>query len=170
MSRATVRAGLRTWLSGQVAGINTVYPALPRVIPAAAFVAGQTGTGDGCVAVLTIVSEQERRGGLGGATSGGKWIDYVVVIQLFYRRTLPQTGQVGETNPDADMAIVAMGSFDALVETLKARIRADRTAGGAVWQWGEKALSGEYGDPYERGDAIEIWGALRVAVTEWIQS
>ena len=170
MSRATVRAGLAAWLTSSITAIRTVYPALPRVMPADAFTAGLVGSPEGCVACITLAAEQEGRTAMGGATAGQKRVDYDVVIQLFYRRFVQQTVQVGELTVAADMAVVAMNSFDAIVEQVKARIRADRTASGSVWQWGEAELTGEYSDPYERGDAIECWGAIHTQATEFIVS
>lgn len=162
MSRAIVRAGVRAWLTGQVAGINTVYRAIPKVIPANAFVAGQTGATAGCVAMVHIASDRESRIAMGGEHGGWKRVDYEVDIQLFFRHTAPSVA-LGD-----DAGLVASDELDAIVETLKARIRADRTAGGTVWQWGEAELVGRYGELVERGDAVELWAEISTEVTEMI--
>lgn len=162
MSRATVRAGLAAWLSGQVTGINTVYRSFPRLIPAGAFVAGQVGATCGCVAVVHIVSDAELRIALGGEHAGWKRVDYQIELQLFFRHTSPASFA------ENDAGLIAVDEFDAIVERLKARIRADRTAGGTVWQWGEADLHGEYSELIERGDALEMWASIATEVTEMI--
>ena len=162
MSRATVRTGIMSWLTGQVPGINTVYRTFPRSVPATAFVAGQTGARYGAVASVHILSDAEQRIALGGATNGWKRLDYQIEIQLWFRWTGPVT-DVGD-----DAGIEASDVFDTMVDTLKARIRADRTAGGTVWQWGEKRLTGRYGELVERGDALELWAGIVVEVTEML--
>lgn len=161
MSRAIVRAGVRAWLTGQVAGINTVYRAIPRVIPGTAFVQGQIGATSGCVAMVHIAGDKESRIAMGGEHGGWKRVDYALDIQLFFRHTTP----AGLAD---DAGLVAADEFDTIVETLKARIRADRTAGGTVWQWGEAELVGRYGELVERGDAVELWAEISTEVTEMI--
>lgn len=164
MSRATIRAALAAWLAPpNVAGINTVYRAMPRIIPGQAFFpAIAAGTGMGCVAMINIVAEAEARKAIGGANSGWKRVDYVVEIQLFFRSNKPAA-------LNSDGALEAMDAFDAIVNALKVRIRADRTANSsAVWQWGEAELSGRYGEMKETPQGLEQWAAIRTAVTEWI--
>ncbi len=162
MSRASVRAGVTAWLTGQVPGINTVYRSFPRNIPASAFVAGQTGARYGAVACVHILSDAEARIAMGGATAGWKRLDYQIEIQLMFRWTGPSTALA------ADGGLEASDTFDATVDTLKARIRADRTAGGTVWQWGERRLTGRYGELVERGDALELWAGIATEVTEML--
>lgn len=164
MSRATLRAGIQAWLSSQVVGINTVYSAQPQLIPASAFYApGTFGASSGCVAVIDILSETENRIALGGATSGWKRVDYQVGVQLFFRSTAP-----APLNQDAGQ--VAMAAFDTIIENLKLRIRADRTAGGTVWQWGEGSLIGTYGEMVAEGDARVAWAMIQTEVTEMTQT
>lgn len=160
MSRATVRAGVASWLTGRVPGINTVYRSFPRVIPAPSFVAGQTGARYGAVASVHILSDAEARIALGGANAGWKRLDYQIEIQLFFRWTGPAV--------TGDGGLEASDAFDTIVDALKARIRADRTAGGTVWQWGEKRLTGRYGELVERGDALELWAGIVTEVTEML--
>lgn len=164
MSRATVRAGIATWLTGQVPGINTVYRGQRRIIPATAFTKGQVGAPFGAVAMVHILNEAENRIAVGGAQAGWKRLDYQVEIQLFFRWTSPARS----ANTDSDSGLEATDAFDAIVDALKARIRADRTAGGTVWQWGEKRLTGRYGELVERGDALELWAGIATEVTEML--
>lgn len=165
MSRAIVRAGLQAWLEGAVAGINTVYPAQPKIIPGDAFTFGQVGATSGCVAWFSIVSERETRIALGGEHSGWKQVDYDVQIRLLYRHT-------GTLGTQVDGGIESADEFDAIVESLKTRIRADRTAAGTVWQWGEGQddLSGSYGDAVLDDAVVEQWGYITVRVVEMIQT
>jgi hypothetical protein len=170
VSRTTLRDGVVSWLTGQVQGINTVYPSLPALIPGSAFFAeGVYGAQTGCVALVDLISDKEKRIATGGAHSGWKRVDYVIAIQLFFRSTAP--APLGQ-----DRGILAMEAFDLIVENLKQRIRADRTANGSVWQWGEGTgegtpdLEGSYGEIVERGDAIELWAAIQTQVTEMTQT
>ena len=165
MSRATVRAAIAAWLAPPaVAGINTVYSDLPALIPGEAFFAGSVGATSGCVAALHIAGENESRKALGGATSGKKRVDYRLEVRLFYRSiVVPAAG--------GDAGLIAGAEFDAIVEALKARIRADRTAGSAaVWQWGETDLSVDSGELTQSAAGLELWAAVYTEVTEWITS
>lgn len=170
MSRKTVRAGIATWLRSSVPGLNTVYAGLPRVIPATAFFpAASTGQISGAVCCVHLPTDGESRVAVGGATGGWKRIDYTVELQLFFRRTAPAALNAGN-GATGDAGIVATAEFDDLVDAIKDRIRADRTAAGAVWQWGEARFSGRYGDLVERGDALDLWATLTTQATEFIPS
>jgi hypothetical protein len=58
MSRATIRAAMAAWLQPPaVAGINTVYRSLPKIIPGQAFFAGVTGVNSGCVAMIHVARD-----------------------------------------------------------------------------------------------------------------
>src|SRR4051812_17020786 len=114
MSRTTVRAGIGAWLTANVAGVNTFYVAMPRVIPGDAFFNPATyGGAAGCVAIIDIMSDHEKRIALGGEHSGWKRVDYVVGLQLFFRQVAPAATTGG------DSAIVAMQAFDTIIENLK---------------------------------------------------
>lgn len=170
MSRTSVRAGIADWLRTNVAGLNTVYAGLPRVIPASAFFPpAASGQLAGAVCCVHLPTDGETRAALGGATGGWKQIDYTVELQLFFRRLAPADLNAGN-GATGDAGIVATEQFDALVDALKARIRADRTAAGAVWQWGEARFSGRYGELVERGDALDLWATVTTQATEFIPS
>lgn len=163
MSRRTIRAALATYLTGSVTGINTVYRGLPALIPGDAFFpAPGAGNQTGCVLCVNILSDTEARKALGGATSGKKRVDYVVDLQLFFRSVQPAA-------INSDPALEATDAFDDIIENLKAKIRADRTANSAnVWQWGEADLTGVYGEPLSGDNGTEWWAAIRTEVTEWL--
>lgn len=166
MSRLTIRKGIADWLRDNVSGLNTVYAGLPRVIPATAFFPNTPGSVSGAVCCVHLPADDEARISSGGEHAGWKRLDHTVELQLFFRHVAPATIAAGDGTADA--GIVATEAFDELVEDLKARIRADRTAGGAAWQWGESRLSGRYGDLVERGDALDLWARITTVATEWL--
>lgn len=164
MSRVTIRAAMVAWLQGQVAGINTVYSSPPSVIAGTAFFGSSAGTTSGCVATISVTRATERRVAVGGATSGKKRVDYDVTFQLHYLNvSRPAIG--------SDQMIDAQNELDAIVDALKARIRADRTASsGAIWQWGEQSLDDQVGDPALTDGGTEIEAQVTTQVTEWLTS
>lgn len=161
MSRATIRAAVTDWLSSNSPGINTVYRGFPKVIPGQAFFSGP-GSMSGCVAIIHIAGETETRIAVGGPTSGQKRVDYTLEIQLRYR-------SVKSASLNSDAGLEATDEFDATVDALKDRIRADRTAGSdAVWQWGEQELTGLYGELIESDNGLVQWGVIQTVVTEFL--
>lgn len=165
MSRRTIRAAIAIYLTGAVTGIPTVYRGLPALIPGDAwFPSAGAGNQVGCVLCVNIISDTEHRVAVGGATGGKKRVDYVVDLQLFFRSVKP-----APINSDA--ALEATDAFDDIIENLKAKIRADRTAASsAVWQWGEADLTGVYGEPYSGDNGTEWWASIRTEVTEWLNT
>lgn len=164
MSRATIRAAVTAWLAPpNVTGINTVYRGFPAEIPGTAYFSATPGAMAGCVAIVFIAGEAEVRKAFGGPTSGKKRVDYTVEIHLRYRSVKPP-------GLGSDVGLEATDDFDTIVENLKARIRADRTAGSsAVWQWGESNLDGRYGESVQDGAGGVIqWGAIVTTATEWL--
>lgn len=163
MSRSTVRAAMAAWLvPQQLPGINTVYRGFPTIIPGGAFFPAVPGGGAGAVVVINVSSAREQRIAIGGAHGGQKRVDYVVEFHLFYRSTrkAPLGGDAGLDMTD---------DFDQLIDALKTRIRADRTAeSAAIWQWGEGELSDQIGEPRQTGHGLEQWGKVRTQVTEWL--
>ena len=162
MSTQTVRNGIAAWLTG-VTGINTVMPSMHSVITEKDYFAGQVGATFGAVAYVHIPTDNEKRIAFGGPISGKKRIDYQVEIHVLFMSTASPT--VGQ-----DQTGVAMDTFEDLIDNLKTRIRADRTANGAVWEWGE-TLTSVKGEPAQLGGGgIQIWGAISTQATEWITS
>jgi hypothetical protein len=156
VSRATVRAAVASWFNAvDVPQIDTLLTSFPEVIPASMFTTnpGQTS---GCVGVIFISGEIETRIATGGATSGWKEVDYTVELHLFHR---------AQGSPAA-----AMDAFDALIEAVKVRARADRTWDGTVWQAGTARLEGVYGEPKLNGSVVETWGQLIFNVIEMVQA
>lgn len=155
MSRATLRAAVVNFLEDQTT-IAAVYSSFPKVLDPAAYFAQNVPTG--CAAVVHLTSEHEHRLSLGGPHSGVKRLDTTVDVHLFSQSKQPKAED-------------AMDDFDALVESLKERIRADRElgtgTGGAVWQAGED-MSGRYSEPVTVGQVTQIWAVISFTATEML--
>lgn len=160
MSRASVRAGLASYLDAHTTAA-VVYSTPPKSIPENVYFAG--GAESGWVLLVTVGSTTENRVAIGGVSSGKKRIDYTVELQVIFRHVRPPAA-------DDDELVNAMEAFDVVIDELKAAIRADRTAGGAVWQWGEQ-LTDLFGDARALTSGVaEQWGVITTTATEWITS
>ena len=162
MSRATVRAAIADFLAPPaVAGLNKVFTSTPKRIEGTWFRYGQpAGTQSGAVAVINLVSEREERIALGGEHSGKKWVHYEVSLDVY-------------SHSVQKLSENAMTDFDSVIDTIKARLRADRRLGNdtVIFESGERSLDGEYGEPRVLNDgATEIWGSIRFEVSEVITS
>ena len=160
MSRTTIRYDVATFFQPPaVTGLNKVYASIPKRIPGSDFRYGQAaGTKSGAVGVVHILSENEERRAIGGATSGKKWVHYTVELQVFCH--------------SIEMyAEDAMTYFDSVIDNVKARLRSDRTLNvyPNIFEAGERELSGVYGEPVVLADgSTEIWGAVRFEVSEFL--
>lgn len=158
MSRSTVRnAVVKYFEPPTVPGLNKIYSAAPKRIEGPSFRFGQPpGTESGAVGVVHLVNEYEERIAIGGEHSGKKWVHYTVEIQVFLH-------SVHRLSEDA------MTDFDAVIDGIKTALRADRRLNDwpVIFEAGEKALEGEYGEPRVQQDgSTEIWGAVRFEVSE----
>jgi len=165
VSRTTVRNGVAAWLTtASISGVNTVYPGEPAIIPGEAFFTNAVGATSGCVAMILLPQTlREKRISLGGPTSGKKRVDYELNIRLMYRSILsPAAG--------SDIGIVSAAELDVIIDSIKARIRADRTAAGTVWQWGEADLTDAVGDIEYNEAGLTLWGQIVTEVTEWLDT
>ena len=156
MGRATVRSAVTDWFAPpNVAGLNAVYTSQPKKIEGSEFFAA-AGAGSGAVAYVYIEDEREIRTHVGGPTSGKKRVDYTVAIVVQFRSTKPK----GED---------AMADYDALLDAVHSRIRADRTFGSAsLLQVGEGSFGVQMSHdlPRKDGETTVIWGAVRFQATE----
>jgi hypothetical protein len=163
MSRATIRNAVATYFAAPaVTGLNKVFTAHPKRIEASWYRYGQpAGTYSGGVAIVAILSETEERRGIGGATSGKKWVHYEVQLEVF----MHSIQRHSET---------AMADFDTLMDNIKDKLRADRYLNAypsVVFEAGEMYLDGVYGEPRVLQDgSTEIWGAIRFEVSEFINA
>lgn len=159
MSRATIRnAVVQYFTPPAVTGLNALYTSFPKRIPGQDFRKGQpSGTWSGAVGVVVIVGETEERIAIGGATSGKKWVHYRVRLEVFHH-------SIHTHSEDA------MADFDAVIDAIKAKLRADRYLASAptvVFEAGEKYLDGDYGEPRTLQDgSTETWGSIEFEVSE----
>jgi hypothetical protein len=159
--RTGVRATLYNWLStGNITGLNQVFTSFPKRINYQ--VNSQAGQLSRAAVVIFIQSERENRLAIGGATNGWKRVDYSVILQV-YQHSM-------ERNAEA-----AMTAFDTLIDSIKARLRADHNFGDAtgtlVWQGAEPAINTLYGEPAtSEGGATETFAEIQFDVTEMIQA
>ena len=159
--RTGVRATLYNWLStGSITGLNQIFTSFPKRIN---YQVGSTaGQLSRAAAVIFIQSERESRLAIGGAHSGWKRVDYTVIIQI-YQHSMERNAED------------AMTAFDTLVDSLKARLRADHnfgdTTGNLVWQGAEPEIRTSYGEPAtDKSGATESFAEIQFEVTEMIQA
>jgi hypothetical protein len=159
--RTGVRATLYNWLStGSITGLNQIFTSFPKRIN---YQVGSTaGQLSRAAAVIFIQSERESRLAIGGAHSGWKRVDYTVIIQV-YQHSMERNAED------------AMTAFDTLIDSLKARLRADHnfgdTTSNLVWQGAEPEIRTSYGEPAtDKGGATESFAEIQFEVTEMIQA
>lgn len=159
--RTGVRATLASFLSSpQITNLNQVFTSFPKRINYQ--VNSQPGQLSRAAVVIFIVSENETRLAIGGATSGWKRVDYTVILQV-YQHSL-------ERNAEA-----AMTAFDTLIDNIKTRLRSNHNfgdnTGTLVWQGAEPSIRARYGEPLttEEG-ATETFAEIEFDVTEMIQA
>ena len=126
MSRKSVRLGIQKYLgNANVPSVGSVFAYAPKITTEEAFFQMEPpGAASGSVIYIDLQDQSESRGAFGGATSGIKWRLYKVSLICFFRSKKPDAQDVGADN-------------DAFLDGLIATIQASRTAGGAVFQWGE---------------------------------
>jgi hypothetical protein len=163
MSRASVRDAVVNWFSPpNVAGLNLVTRSKTKLVQGQEFFAS-TGAGSGAVAFIYFEGKREHRRSIGGPKSGWKRAVYKVGLVVLFRSNKPKMEDASDDH-------------DALMDAIEARLRSDRTLGGAVFSAGEGAELGQ--DDIETvsdlpklvGQETHIWGVLRFEVAEWIQS
>jgi hypothetical protein len=159
--RTGVRATLYNWLNtGNITGLNQIFTSFPKRINYQ--VNSQPGQLSRAAVVIFIQSERESRIAIGGAFNGWKRVDYSVILQV-YQHSM-------ERNSEA-----AMTAFDTLIDSIKARLRADHNFGDAtgnlVWQGAEPEISTSYGEPAtNEGGATETFAEIQFDVTQMIQA
>ncbi len=159
--RTGVRATLYNWLNnGNIAGLNQIFTSFPKRINYQ--VNSQPGQLSRAAVVIFIQNERESRIAIGGAFNGWKRVDYSVILQV-YQHSMERNAEE------------AMTSFDTLIDSIKARLRADHnfgdTTGNLVWQGAEPEINTSYGEPAtNEGGATETFAEIQFEVTEMIQA
>lgn len=176
MSRASVRTAIAayfggtlvpgtagTYRGGTIPALGTLYLAKPKRFPATDFTAGQaSGAQSGAMAVVLLPRQRETRRTFGRGV-GIKRVAYDASLDVYHLST-------------ARDAIAAQNDFDALLEAVETRLRADPTLGGAVFSAGEGDLSNLTGEPGflewevgnsdNSGERTETWARLTFTVVE----
>jgi hypothetical protein len=167
MSRKAARNAVATWLAPpNVAGLNTVYTGEPRLVRDEDYIAGvQPPVLSGAVGFPFVERQHEQRIAVGGATGGMKMITYELAFAVRFKSAQKK----GE---DAD------DDHDSVIDAVVARIRSDRTLGGAFWQAGEgdtrfgQDIDVVSGTPKQRtkDGPIIIWSVVRFKAIEMVST
>lgn len=180
MPKTDVRNALLYYLTPENSNITylgTVYPALPKVSNESdLFNFVPPGTGVGAIVYMFIENQEENRVALGGQHGGRKFRHYGLSLLCILKSDLPSSAD-------------GQAAFDLFIDSLTARIQADRNAGteavalggtgpyagtGVVWQWGEGSMLGgadihiEYPVPKTADGGVQLFQAVvRVTVAEF---
>lgn len=122
------------------------------------------------VGYVHLTQDAETRIGLGGEEGGQKMIVYTVGLVLLFKWLIPDPMPI---ELDADMYV---GFLDELIDSVKDRVRADRTfgcgVGGPIWQAGEgdgentPDLRVQRDLPRLRAGVIQSWQVVEFTVQE----
>lgn len=112
--------------------------------------------------VVFIVRQTETRESIGGQHSGGKFITYNVVLQMFCVSILPDADEV-------------MGDIDTLADALHARAVADHTFGqpsSVIFKAAEPDAPLSFGEPMKDENGMtQVWFQLGpFDVVQWYQA
>lgn len=176
MSRVSVRTAIASYFGGTlVAGssgvyrgssipnLGTLYLAPPKRFPATDFMAGRAaGARSGALVVVRVPRQRENRRA-GGRGAGIKRIAYEAQLDVYHLSY-------------ARDALDAQNDFDAFLDAMEARLRADPTLAAAVFSAGEGDLSSiagnagyiewEIGEPANTGEKTETWARMTFSVVE----
>ncbi len=171
--RTAMRQGVAAFLAPPaVAGLNRVWSGEPRLVTTQDYTAGQQAKViSGAVGFPFIEAQDERREAFGGITPAGvpqgwKLVHYEVAFAV---RFLSYQA-VGSD---------ALDDHDAIVDALVARLRSDRTMGGAAWEAGEgdtvngtdiHVVSGPGPRQRKSDGPIVIWSMVRWVALEWVNT
>ena len=155
-------ATTRTYRSSLVDGVGVVRRAWAKRDNHADYFNGMPpGTRTGSQIVVHIAHQHETRKCVGGATSGLKRAAYTVVLHCYIRSNTPHAED-------------AQDDVYALRDALVARLRQDRTLGGAVFQAGE-AVEGEtswiefeYGQAETKDELTKNYLSMQFPATEYL--
>jgi hypothetical protein len=153
-------ATTRTYRTPQVTGIGVVRRAFAKRDEHQDYFLGMpTATRTGCQMVVTIYHQEEFRIALGGPTSGQKQRNFEVDLACYIRSRTPHAED-------------AQDDVYALQDAILARMRQDRTLGGAVFQAGEhmehgsNAIRIDYGQPETRAELTKSFLSVQFSACE----
>lgn len=176
MSRQTVRRGIAVYLGGAydstlrvctgntTFGVNLVRPGWPKRVDDRDFGLGQ-GVLSGAYVNVHVRGQREQRVAFGGPNDGLKKVTYDIALHIFHRSHEAH----GEDAED---------HLEQVVNGLITRLRADRSAGGSVFQQGEGQSAGmgvddlitSYGEPAVKGDRSETYAGIGVTALEFLHT
>jgi hypothetical protein len=188
MTMATVRGAIAAYLNtgvGSIPGLNNIYRGMPTFIDPSRWWVLPPELGSGTIGYLHLAHIEDDRIAL-PAVEGGVFVEYVVALVLIYRYEIPSGTQAVEYQGDE-----WVDGYDAMLEGVKALIRADPNLGtaqatfptwvpgviydqypGAIWQAGQaKGDNGITADlPFrdEEGGEVLSFQILEFHVTEVI--
>lgn len=163
MGAAAVRLAIKNYIA-PTAGLSSTFKDEPHYTSNDAWYTAD-GT-HGTVAYVHIDEDDETRLVLSGMPTSGQEITYRVGIVILYEYIIPND----EASPD-----LWVDGLDAIIDALKARIRADPHLGtgptGVVWSAAQttNALKIARDLPRVDGDFVRSWNVLQFEVTEIVQ-
>lgn len=162
MGAAAVRTALASYIA-PTPGITAMFRDEPWIVTAEAWTTEEGLPGTVCY--VHINHESETRIAATGDGATGKRIDYEVGIVILYQYTIPDA-PVGKDS--------WVDGLDQLIDTLKARLRADPTMGtgenGVIWQAGQNDgdLAIQRDLPKLHHGKVISWNMLQLQVTEML--
>ena len=140
MSRVAINNAIQTYLTNaNIPDLANVYAYPAKFTPEGEFYDGEDpGTSSGAMIFMRLGTQHATRIELRGATQGGKFINYQLILTILFRSSKPKSQDAGQ-------------DFDAFLDNLLAAIAASKTAGtndGTIFSWGEGARFG--------GDDLEL--------------
>lgn len=160
MGRAAVRKAVAEWLgTSAIPNLGTVLRARPKEIDPSLFKLS-FGQSSGAVIVVHLPDDNETRAAMGGKSSGEKFDDHVVTLEIFFQSTKAN-------------AMDAQDDHDALIDGIKARLREDRNLGNAkvVWQAPDKTgYRFQMVQPVLGAQTVQIAAYLTFIAKEYVQA
>lgn len=164
MSRSAARSSIQTYLEGNVDGVTTVCKSYRETLDGDAWKNGQNPWG--AVIVIALPTANETRLTIGGDHAGTKRIERVVALHIYLKF-------YGDAGAGVDRMEAAEDAMDSVINTLEAKLRADRRLGdapntsGNIWSI-DDAIAHTVGEPFKRAQIIEVWGAVTFTITEML--
>lgn len=167
MTAQTVRAGIKAFIdAGAIPGLQPLFLDYPWRTVGQAF-AVDPARGWGAIGWPHLDQQSEKRLTF-PAHTGAKEITYKVGLLTIFQYRIPATLPDGAREDDWSKA------HDGLLDALCARLRADQTLGGAVFQAGEgeqeQQLTIKRDLPQINGGVLWAWTGIEFDATEMTQA